>query len=198
MEIDDLSKDPFAQFQAWFRRAEKCEVIEYPEAMALSTIGLDGYPDSRMVLMKECGSEGFVFYSNSESTKGVSISAKPKASLTFYWMPLDLQVRIRGDVEFVSDEKADRYFSSRARRSQLGAWASKQSHELSSREELNKRLEEFEKRFEEGSVPRPPFWRGYVVKPISFIFWQQVENRLHDCFQYEKKKDGWNISRRNP
>ena len=203
MEIQDLDQNPFAQFASWFEKASGCETITYPEAMAVSTIGEDGYPDSRMVLMKEHGScedglGGFIFYSNMNSTKGVSIASNPKVSLNFYWMPLDLQVRIRGDVELVSDEKSDAYFASRARKSQLGAWASEQSRELASREALVKRLEKYELKFAGDEVPRPPHWRGYLVRPVSFIFWQQVENRLHDSFLYEKEGDSWRISRRNP
>ena len=122
-------------------------------------------------------------------------------ALNFYWMPLDLQVRIRGDVEIVDVEKSDRYFASRPRRSQLGAWASRQSEELESPEELVRRIDEAEKRFEGREVERPPHWQGFLVKPVSFQFWSQVENRLHDSFLYQPEPEPsrkWKITRRNP
>jgi len=203
MEISELLPDPYVQFAAWFSEAEASGKMSYPEAMSLSTIGLDGYPDSRMVLMKShgansFGSEGIVFYTNLNSTKAQSLAENPRVALNFYWMPLDRQVRIRGEVELVPDEVADAYFASRAKRSQLGAWASEQSEALESREVLLERLEMFKKKFAGGDIPRPPHWSGYLVKPVSFIFWEQVDNRLHDSFLYERNRAAWSISRRNP
>jgi len=199
MEIEDLNPDPFLQFSDWFRKASKTSSISYPEAMCVSSLGEDGYPQSRYVLMKDHGPEGFVFYTNLHSNKGKSIQSHPKVALNFYWMPLDLQVRIRGDVQIVDLKKSDSYFASRARRSQLGAWASEQSAELESREELVRRIDEADKRFEGREVERPPHWQGFLVKPVSFQFWAQVENRLHDSFLYQPEPSGkWKISRRNP
>ena len=199
MEILDLNEDPFLEFKKWFETAGQQSSISYPEAMCVSSVGEDGYPQSRYVLMKEYSPEGFVFYTNFNSNKGKSILFCPKVALNFYWMPLDQQVRIRGDVQPVDDSQADGYFSTRSRRSQLGAWASDQSAELGSREELIARLEELELKFKGQKVERPPWWRGFIVKPISFQFWEQRDNRLHDSFLYQQRDEaGWKISRRNP
>ena len=199
MEVKDLNPDPFLQFANWFQEALTVNTISYPEAMCVSSLGEDGYPQSRYVLMKDHGPEGFVFYTNLNSNKAKSIQHHPKVALNFYWMPLDRQIRIRGDAEPVSVGKVDKYFASRARRSQLGAWASDQSAELESREELIRRLEEVDKRFEGREVERPPHWQGFVVKPVSFQFWLQIDNRLHDSFLYEPAGgDKWKITRRNP
>ena len=199
LDLKDLNPEPIKQFESWFKDAEAEKSIAYPEAMAVSTIDSDGYPDNRLVLMKHFSTEGFIFNTNLNSAKGQALKANPKAALTFYWMPLDKQIRIKGDVEICSEEYSDKYFATRPRQSQLGAWASKQSEVLESREALEKRVAEVTKKYEDKEVPRPPHWRGVLVKPVRYQFWLQRDSRLHDSFVYlPNDKGGWEITRRYP
>jgi len=166
--------------------------------MCVSTLDTDGFPDGRMVLLKEFDEHGFVFYTNLNSTKGRALKKTPKASLTFHWPPLERQVRIQGKIEFVTDAEADEYWRTRARLSQLGAWASKQSEVLSNCLILVKDVAKLALKYGTGPVPRPSYWTGIRVVPHKIEFWQGRPNRLHDRFLYTKKGSRWNIVRLYP
>jgi pyridoxamine 5'-phosphate oxidase len=171
--------DPFSLFDAWFAEARRGEPND-PEAMAVATVGADGQPSVRMVLLKGHGPDGFVFYTNQESRKGVELATNPRAALLFHWKSLRRQVRIEGPVAPVSDTEADAYFATRGRDSQLGAWASDQSRPLARRDAFEARYEEMRVRFEGGDVPRPPHWSGYRVTPERIEFWADRAHRLHE------------------
>ncbi|AQT46827.1 MULTISPECIES: pyridoxamine 5'-phosphate oxidase [Bartonella] len=171
--------EPFALFKTWMDDAEKSEVND-PNAMALATVDPTGLPDVRMVLLKAVNTDGFVFYTNYESNKGREILATMKAALCFHWKSLRRQVRVRGLVEKVSDEEADTYYQSRARGSRIGAWASKQSRPLESRFALEKAVAEYTAKYAIGNIPRPPYWSGFRIKPLSIEFWHDRQFRLHD------------------
>jgi len=182
--------DPIAMFTGLFEQAQKCG-LEEPEAMVLSTVDQNGRPSSRYVLLKGLDARGFVFYTNLESRKARALAANPYAALCFYWPPLDKQVRIEGDVERVSDEDADAYFSTRPRESQLGAWASRQSSALDSRATLEQQLDETRARFDGRSVTRPPYWSGYRVVPNAIEFWTRHAARLHDRARFTREDGRW-------
>jgi pyridoxamine 5'-phosphate oxidase len=171
--------DPLSLFDAWFAEARRGEPND-PEAMAVATVGADGQPSVRMVLLKGHGPDGFVFYTNQESRKGVELATNPRAALLFHWKSLRRQVRIEGPVAPVSDTEADAYFATRGRDSQLGAWASDQSRPLARRDAFEARYEEMRVRFEGGDVPRPPHWSGYRVTPERIEFWADRAHRLHE------------------
>ena len=171
--------DPFALFDQWFAEARAAEVND-PEAVALATADGSGHPSVRMVLLKGHGPEGFVFYTNEQSAKGAQLAANPHAALLFHWKALRRQVRIEGTVERVADAEANAYFASRARDSQLGAWASDQSRPLDQRDTFERRFDEVAQRFAGGDVPRPPHWRGYRVIPDRIEFWSDRPHRLHE------------------
>ncbi|MBB5073510.1 pyridoxamine 5'-phosphate oxidase [Bartonella callosciuri] len=170
---------PFELFAKWLEEAAVSEIND-PNAMALATVDETGLPNVRMVLLKDYSSQGFVFYTNYESRKGQEILKSMKASLGFHWKSLHRQVRIRGIVEKVSAQEADAYFQSRPRGSQIGAWASKQSQPLENRFALEKAIAEYTTRYALGNIPRPPYWSGFRVKPLSIEFWRDRPFRLHD------------------
>lgn len=186
----DATTEPTDLFHAWFAEAEKSEPND-ANAMALATVGADGMPSIRMVLLKGADADGFVFYTNYESRKGVELLAHPSAALCFHWKSLRRQVRVEGTVSPVSDEEADAYFASRARGSQLGAWASEQSRPLAGKAELLKRVGSFTAKFGIGKVPRPPHWSGFRLSPGYFEFWKDGQFRLHDRLIYRRDGDDW-------
>ncbi len=194
---NDLAADPIAQFDHWFAEAREVEIHE-PNAMTLSTVGLDGCPASRTVLMKFFNQDGFVFYTNYGSAKAKEIAATPKAALLFPWLPLERQVRIEGDVEKVGAAESLKYFASRPRDSQIGAWVSDQSSVIDSRALLLNKMAEFTAKFKGGDVPLPSFWGGYRVKPTKIEFWQGGKGRVHDRFRYSREEAGWRIDRLAP
>ncbi len=193
-----VDKDPFQQFVKWLEYAVKAEVRD-PHAMVIATASEDGAPSARVVLLREFDKNGFVFYTNYGSRKGLELSRNPKASAVLFWRELDRQIRIEGTVEKIDDEASDRYFETRPRESQIAAWASKQSESIRNREELEKRFDEYENRFLNVPVPRPENWGGLRLKPEWFEFWQGRPGRLHDRIVFGLKKDGsWRISRLAP
>lgn len=181
--------DPLALFADWYAEAEKSEPND-PSAMALATMGPDGTPSCRMVLLKAFDASGFVFYTNYESRKGCQLLAHPKAALLFHWKSLRRQVRLEGSIAQTTPEEADAYFATRDRGSQIGAWASEQSRPLESRFALEKRVAEFTARHVIGKVPRPPYWSGFRLQPLLIEFWQDGAFRLHDRLEYSRPAAG--------
>jgi pyridoxamine 5'-phosphate oxidase len=191
--------EPFDLFASWFAEAQKSEPND-PEAMALATADASGLPDVRMVLLKEATPAGFVFYSNAESAKGRELEANPKAAGVLHWKSLRRQVRFRGAVERVSEAEADAYFASRHLQSRIGAWASQQSRPLESRFALEKSVAKYAAKFVLGSIPRPPYWTGYRIKPVYLEFWSDGAFRLHDriVFRRETPDASWRKERLYP
>ena len=189
--------EPLALFEAWFAEAKKSEPND-PNAMALATADAAGLPDVRMVLLKGADARGFVFYTNTESAKGLQLSANPQAALLFHWKSLRRQVRVRGAIEAVTPDEADAYFASRARDSQIGAWASDQSRPMEGRLALEQRIAKFALKFGLGPPPRPPHWSGYRLVPTAFEFWRDRPFRLHDRLQFLRQGEGWAKSRLFP
>lgn len=183
--------DPLSLFKDWFEQAERNTAIKEPSAMALATASKDAIPSVRMVLLKQYDERGFTFFTNMESNKSRDLMQNPKASLCFYWMPLDKQVRISGRVEKASEAEADAYFASRSREKQIGAWSSQQSRILPSQEELRKRVLENEKSFEGKDIPRPDFWAGWRLIPDEMEFWLQRDFRLHERAIFKSDGSGW-------
>jgi pyridoxamine 5'-phosphate oxidase len=200
LERSDLHDNPFFQWHTWYGQAAEAGVTE-PNAMTVSTIGLDGLPDSRIVLARGVDDTGIVFYTNYASEKSEQLQKKPVASAVFGWLDLHRQVRVRGQVVQVPQQQSDEYFASRPRESQLGAWASPQSQVISDRSVLTERLEQFRKQFEGSDVPRPPSWGGWLIAPTMFEFWQGRPSRLHDRFRYSRPNasaTAWTIERLAP
>ncbi|KAI9729143.1 MAG: hypothetical protein M1834_007050 [Cirrosporium novae-zelandiae] len=201
LEISQLSPSPFVQFNTWFQQAEDSG-IPAPEALTLSTAELpSGKISARLVLLKELDEKGFVIYSNwGTSRKAKDIISNPYAALTFWWAPMERQIRVEGPVERLSREESQIYFDTRARGSRIGAYASQQSTVIQSREELDKRYEEVEKRFEgQEKIPVPEHWGGLRVLPEMVEFWQGRNSRLHDRFQYRREGEGaWRVDRVAP
>lgn len=191
--------EPYALFGEWLKDAEASEIND-PNAVALATVDKDGLPDVRMVLLKGFDERGFVFYTNFESRKGQELLGQKKAAMCFHWKSLRRQVRVRGPVEIVTDEEADAYYQSRPRGSRIGAWASKQSRPLESRFALEKAVAEYTARYAIGEIPRPPYWSGFRIRPVSIEFWHDRKFRLHDRieFQRETAAGSWSKVRMYP
>src|SRR3546814_150678 len=188
-----MTDDPHALFEQWYAEAKASEPND-PSAMALATADAEGRPSVRMVLLKGHDDRGFVFYTNYQSRKGAELAANPQAALGFHWKSLRRQVRIEGRIESVSTEEADAYFASRARDSQLSAWASDQSRPLASRALFESRFQEQRQRFEGQPVPRPPHWSGYRVVPDVIEFWNDRAHRLHERRLFTRTAGGWTES----
>lgn len=194
----EVDADPIKQFQIWFDEARLASPLE-PNAMALATVGPDGRPSLRMVLLKGVDERGFVFYTNYESRKGRELADTPWAALTFFWPEMERQVRIEGSIERVSAEESDAYFHSRPVGSQLSATASHQSEVITGREVLEQRVAELSAQYQEQELPRPEYWGGFRVLPDTIEFWQGRPNRLHDRLRYRLLADGrWQIQRLSP
>lgn len=191
--------EPFSLFATWLAEAERSEPND-PNAVALATVDAGGLPNVRMVLLKGFDEQGFVFYTNFESRKGEEILATGKAAMCFHWKSLRRQVRLRGPVEVVSDAEADAYYRSRARGSRIGAWASKQSRPLESRFALEKAVAEYTARYAIGDIPRPPYWSGFRIRPVSIEFWHDRPFRLHDRVEFRRAAagEGWQKVRMYP
>lgn len=198
LNVDEVSDNPFVQFNRWFNFAIDQEIYE-ANAMTLATCGSDGQPSARTVLLKEIEVDGFLFYSNYLSKKGLQLKENNKASLLFFWKELERQIRIEGIVEKITPAHSEDYFHSRPRGSQIGAWVSPQSQQIT-RSELDNRKTEFENKFaDQKSIPLPDYWGGYKLKPHYFEFWQGRKNRLHDRISYSPiDPDKWQIKRIAP
>lgn len=198
LDREDLEETPFKQFEKWFSQALEAELIE-PNAFTLSTVGTDLKPTQRTVLLKMYDDKGFVFFSNYKSKKSQHIDENPNVSAHFAWLGLERQVRIEGKIEKISKAASMKYFLSRPKGSQLGAWVSHQSQVVNSRSVLESKFDEMRKKFSKGEIPFPSFWGGYQIVPTYFEFWQGGLNRLHDRFVYELKDgNSWNIYRLEP
>lgn len=194
----EVSADPVEQFRRWLEQATATPMHE-PYAMALATADVSGRPSVRMVLLRGFDTRGFVFFTHHDSRKGAELNANHRAALVFYWGELERQVRIEGRVERTSEQESDAYFRTRPRGSQLSAWASRQGQVVASREFLLERMREFEERYQDQEVPRPPYWGGYRVIPEVIEFWQGGLNRLHDRLRYQRRPDGsWLVERLSP
>lgn len=191
--------NPIQQFQHWFEEAVISKLPD-PNAFTLSTVSPEGKPSSRIVLLRGFDETGFVFYTNYESHKGRELQSNPWASINFFWPELEKQIRIEGEATKVSEKQSEDYFNSRPRESQIGAWASDQSVEISNRKELIKKTIELEEKFKDKNIPRPPHWGGFCIRPVRFEFWQGRPNRLHDRIIYELTASGkkWQIKRIAP
>lgn len=194
-----VHENPIALFDEWLNEAKSLGTLEEPTAMTLATVDDKGMPWARVVLLKGLSDEGFDFYTNLTSPKAKQLTGQPRASLCFYWMPLGKQVRVQGSITPVTDAEADAYFASRSRESQLGAWASRQSSELESRDLLEERVKEVTERFADGPVPRPEFWSGFRLRPFRIEFWKSRPHRLHDRLVYTRDDGGpWSTANLYP
>jgi pyridoxamine 5'-phosphate oxidase len=192
LELDSLPSDPIVLFRRWYEKAE-AEGIRLPNAMALATASADGRPSIRHVLLRGLDDRGFVFFTNHGSRKGRELAENGRAAFSIYWRELDRQISVTGDVARIGDDESDAYFATRPREARLGAWASRQSSELASRDELMERFAAVDAEHPGEDVPRPPFWGGYRIVPLTVEFWQGRQHRLHDRFHYDRDAQGWRI-----
>lgn len=198
LDLDKLNADPFLQFEGWLKDAVAAELPD-PTAMCVATVDASGQPSQRLVLLKDVSSKGFVFYTNLGSRKASELEHNPKVCLHFPWHPLERQVIVYGTAERVPTSQVMSYFLSRPKESQLAAWASEQSRPVSTRQVLMQKFAEIKHKFEQGEVPVPSFWGGFLVKPHQIEFWQGGEHRLHDRFMYKQQADqSWAIERLCP
>ncbi|WP_424004409.1 pyridoxamine 5'-phosphate oxidase [Maribacter sp. IgM3_T14_3] len=196
---DSISDNPIQLFQTWFYEVEKSDGVDEPNAMTVSTVGLDGFPKSRVVLLKKYTHEGFIFYTNYNSEKGRAINENPKICISFFWANLERQIIIKGTAEKLAKNLSDGYFESRPDGSKLGALVSDQSTVINSRSVLEDRLTELEKEYEGKEIERPEHWGGYLVRPVSMEFWQGRPNRLHDRIRYTLTDNfDWKMERLAP
>ena len=197
--LKKVPENPMELFQKWFYEVDENFVEDETNAMTVSTLGLDGYPKSRVVLLKKYTYEGFIFYTNYESEKGTAIAANPNVCLSFHWAAAERQVIIKGRAEKIAENLSDGYFESRPKGSQLGAIASQQSSVIANREVLETKLKSLEMEYENKEIIRPDFWGGFIVKPIEIEFWQGRANRLHDRIRYQLQADfSWKTDRLSP
>ncbi|BBP43166.1 pyridoxamine 5'-phosphate oxidase [Thiosulfativibrio zosterae] len=195
---DEMDSNPFKQFASWFEQAQQADLIE-PNAMIVATVDTDGQPSTRTVLLKYFDEQGFVFFTNYTSQKAQDIAQNPKVALQFLWLDLERQIKILGTAEKISTTESMRYFLSRPKGSQIGAWVSRQSEIVSSKDLLKMQYEKLKQKFSQGEVPFPDFWGGYRIRPTKIEFWQGGENRLHDRIVYtQQTQDDWVISRLAP
>ena len=198
LDIPDLEKDPIKQFEQWFQDAINEQMPE-PNAMMLATVGNDMMPSVRAVLLKTFDEKGFVFFTNYKSKKAKQIEENPNAASLFSWIPMERQIKVEGTIEKISTTDSLKYFLSRPKGSQIGAWVSHQSTIITSRSLLEQKFDEIKRKFVKGEVPFPDFWGGYIIKPIRIEFWQGGQDRLHDRFLYEKDETNeWTIKRLAP
>ena len=184
LTIAQSDSNPYEQFKKWFKEIEESSSVDEVNAMTVSTIGTDGFPKSRVVLLKSYDEKGFIFYTNYESEKGIALAHNPNICISFFWPNLERQVIIKGIAERVSEEMSTEYFHSRPKGSQLGAWTSPQS--------------ELEEKYAKGEIPKPDHWGGYIIKPVEFEFWQGRPNRLHDRLRYTPGGVHWKLERLAP
>lgn len=193
----DVDNNPIIQFKTWLTEASQAKVLE-PIATCISTVSKYGQPSSRIVYIRDIQENGLVFFTNYKSKKGTDLEVNPKASMNFFWPELERQIRIEGIIERVDTKVSDTYFNDRPKSSQIGAWASHQSDKLQSRKQLEDRVNELTKKYENIDVPRPENWGGYILVPHYFEFWQGRKSRLHDRISFSKDEDDWKIARLNP
>jgi len=198
LDLRHVSKNPLQLFQKWFFEAEESDAIDEANAMSLTTLGDDGFPRARVVLLKDFSEEGFVFFTNYNSKKGKSMFKHSKVGLSFYWPSLERQIIIKGEAEKLSAEKSNQYFDSRPRGSQLGAHVSPQSEVIPDRKFLEDLQSSLEKRFKNIKIPRPDHWGGILVRPFEIEFWQGRSSRLHDRCLYELHGEFWKMNRLAP
>lgn len=195
----NVPENPLELFQKWFHEVDNSDSIDEANAMTISTIGLDGYPKSRVVLLKKFTYEGFIFFTNYDSEKGKAIANNENVCLSFFWHSAERQIIIKGKAEKILENLSDGYFESRPIGSQLGAIASNQSQVIESREALDNKLFQLEKKYSGKTIERPKHWGGYIVKPVEIEFWQGRANRLHDRIRYQLQEDyNWKIDRLEP
>ena len=194
-----VPENPMELFQKWFYEVEASEGVDEPNAMTVATIGLDGFPKNRVVLLKKYTYEGFIFYTNYESEKGRAIDQNPNVCISFFWPNMERQIIIKGKAEKIAENLSDGYFESRPYGSKLGAIVSKQSEVVPGREYLEGKLRDLEKKYENKEIERPRYWGGYIVKPVSLEFWQGRPNRLHDRIRYSLRPNyDWKMERLAP
>jgi pyridoxamine 5'-phosphate oxidase len=193
-----VDKNPLVQFDLWFQEAVQARV-HMPDAMVVSTCTKEGFPSARILLLRNCDENGFVFYTNYQSRKGQNLLENPRAAITFFWPELERQVRIEGPVEKQTPQVSDEYFAMRPDGSKLGAWSSEQSAVVKNRAALDQKFEESRQLFHNKEIPRPPFWGGYNLRPVMYEFWQGRPNRFHDRIAYSLSVEGnWKIERLSP